>query len=98
MCKKCGSRTGGRYTGPQYSVRSKAVAIDGETASVFFRSAVSFTYNDMPFFFQTSQVIRLNYVHIRAALEINCNVLLFNNPVEKQDFLTKYPEAKACNI
>lgn len=90
-CAKCGG--GSVALAPTYSVHSTIQQIDGQTANVQFRSAISFDLNKVPYYFMTSEVKRLPYNVIRAALEIDTNLVMFLNGAEKMDFVKRFPEA-----
>jgi hypothetical protein len=93
---KCGQTRG--VNSPQFAIQSKLVQIDGETAIVQFRSGVSFTYNGTPFNFTPSQIVRANYVHLYAALQVNNNAVHFINFTERADFIVKYPDVRTYSL
>lgn len=95
-CRKCGG--GGTPLSPTYSINSTLKPVNGESAKVQFRSAVSFTLNGTAYYLMTSEVKTLSYDVIRAALAISNNLLLFLNPAEREDFKSKYPETKTWNL
>lgn len=87
-CPKCGGNAGASQ--PRFSVRTTRKPINGETANVMFRYRVTFDLNGKTLTFQTSEVIRLDYVTIGAALALSPHCLLFLNPAEKADYEAKH--------
>lgn len=87
-CKKCGGQPS--VAGPTFSVRSNARSIDGKTAQVQFRRTMYFEHNGRELHFAVSQVTRISYADILAALAIHKDALLFINPAEKHDFEKKH--------
>jgi hypothetical protein len=89
------SRCGGSSSIPRVTVRNVTVArIDGATAIVQFRLKLQFNLNGQLQSFLSSEIKRVSYSVILAALAVTPNPVIFLNAAEKQDFKAQHPEAQ----